>query len=512
MTQARRMMNEQQDPKHLKQSAVRRDSDRISHPPSTMRRETIKPRNRLLEAIRIALKLVLPLLVIFGAAGIMNNLVATKPEVNRRPAREQAYAVQVQNVKPETIRPEIILYGTVSASRKVDLRALVGGEVVWVSPDLTEGRVVAKGDDLVRVDPFDYEGAVREAEANLAEARAKLTETRASISSDESALTRLVEQRSFAEADLARAQKLVKSGSLTKQALENRKLVLSQREQSVEARQNNLTVLKARIIQQEANIERLTWRMQQAKRNLADTVLKAPFAGIVQTKNVELGRSVSGNDSLLSLYDPGRMDVRFTLSDAQYGRLIAEGETLEGREIGVNWKLGSTVRSHKAAIERVTPEVNAANGGIEVFARLQPTSDLRSGTFVELVVPDRNYDKAISIPQAAVYSGNIIYLANEGRMEPVTVPVFAYLGENVLVDASSLPANGQVIVTRVAEAGKGLKIVVPGQQNATGQGGIAMKGEGRKGRGEGASGVKQAGRQGKPEGRRANAQAEGAKE
>ena len=445
-----------------------------------------RSRSPFLAALNWFFKLLLPLMVIAAGAFAAWQLVATKPEVNKRPAREKAYAVQVTPAMPSTQRPDILLYGTISAARTVDLRALVGGEVNWVSPDLVVGRIVKERDPLIRIDSFDYEGGVREAEANLAEARAKLTETMASITSDESALERLIEQQSFAASDLERAETLVESGSLTRQALENRKLVLSQRQQSVEARQNNLTVLKARIEQQQANLERLTWRLEQARRDLADTTLKAPFTGIVQTKSVDLGRSVSGNDTLVSLYDPDQMDVRFTLSDAQYGRLISDNQPLEGREITVNWTLGDMVQIHAATIERITPEVNAANGGIEVYARIAAGSNLRAGAFVELVVPDKSYDNVVTIPQAAIYNGNQLFINKDGRMEPVEVSILAYLGTNVLVDGAAFEEGTEIITTRIAEAGPGLKLFIPGREQAgkSREAGKQARGAGKGGEGE----------------------------
>ncbi|WP_319530553.1 efflux RND transporter periplasmic adaptor subunit [uncultured Cohaesibacter sp.] len=416
---------------------------------------------RIMLAVRWFFRIVLPLLVIVGAATVMNMLVATKPEVNRREAREKAYAVQLVTASPARVQPEIIAYGTVSAARDVDLRALVSGEVIWVSPDLVTGGRVTMDAPLVRIDPFEFQGALHEADANLAEARAKLAETSASRASEEANLRFLMEQKRLAEADLERAETLIKSGSLTRQTLESRKLILSQREQSVEASQNNLLVLKAKIDQQDANIARLDWKVDQARRNLADTTLKAPFAGIVRTKSVELGRSVSGSDTLVSLYDPDQMDVRFTMTDAQFGRLTSGDNQLVGREIKVNWKLGDVVRSHRAKIERITPEVNAGDGGIEVFARVAEGSALRDGTFVELIVPDRVYDNAIRIPQSALYLGKTIYLNEEGRMQPRTVAVLAYLGDDVLIDGSTLQPGDEIIATRIAEAGPGLKIILP---------------------------------------------------
>jgi hypothetical protein len=158
------------------------------------------------------------------------------------------------------------------------------------------------------------------------------------------------------------------------------------------------------------------------------------------------------------------MDVRFTLSDTQYGRLISKDNKLVGRKINVNWKLGDVVQSHQAIIERVAPEVNAANGGIEVYARVAEGSRLRTGTFVELVVPDKIYKDTIEVPQAALYGGNRVYINRNGRMQPQDVSVMAYLGDTVLIDGTVFEPATEIITTRVAEAGPGLKLVVPGRE------------------------------------------------
>ena len=418
----------------------------------------------LARTLRGAFKLILPVLVIAAGGFVAWQLVTTKPEVNRRPPSEKSYAVEIKAAAPAALQPDIILYGTVSAARPVELRALVSGEVVWVNPMLQAGQIVDAGEALIRIDPFDYEGAVREAEANLREAEAQLRSSEVSLESDKVALERLKEQQILAQNDLDRAETLAASGSLTQQALETRRLTVSQRQQSVESRQFNLEVLASQIEQQKANLERLDWRLEQARRNLTNTTLNAPYRGLVQSKSVELGRSVSGSDTLVSLYDPEQMDVRFTLSDAQYGRLTSHGATLIGQSITVNWQLGEQVRSHAATITRVTPEVNAANGGIEVYARLEADAGLRAGTFVELLVPDQVYANAISIPQAAIYGGNRVYVNEEGRMAPRDVKVLAYLGDNALIDGAAFKEGAQIVTTRVAEAGPGLKLVVPAME------------------------------------------------
>ncbi|WP_316858796.1 efflux RND transporter periplasmic adaptor subunit [uncultured Cohaesibacter sp.] len=412
--------------------------------------------------LRGILKLVVPLLVITAVSFATWKIVATKPDVNRRPPREKTYAVEVKLAEPGALQPDIGLFGTVSAARTVDLRALVSGQVVWVNPSLLEGHLIEQNDPLVRIDPFEYQGSLREAKANLSEARAQLLASKVNLDSDEATLKRLEEQLEIATNDLDRAETLLQKGSLTRQTFESRKLIVSQRQQTAESTRFNLQVLKAQIKQQEANIDRLEWRVEQAQHNLDNTALNAPFTGLVQSKSVAVGRNVSASDTLVSLYDPQQMDVRFTLSDAQYGRLISDDANLIGRKVRVNWQLGDLVRSNAATITRVTPEVNAANGGVEVYARIMANSELRTGTFVEIIVPDKVYDNAISIPQAAIYNGDRVYINEKGRMAPRQIKVLAYLGDTALIDGAGIAPGAEIVTTRIAEAGPGLKLVIPG--------------------------------------------------
>ena len=95
---------------------------------------------------------------------------------------------------------------------------------------------------------------------------------------------------------------------------------------------------------------------------------------------------------------------------------------------------------------------------------------MRSGTFVELKVPDRRYDAAIEVPQAALYNGNRIYLNEDGRMAPRDVVVLAYLGDTVLIDGADFEPDTEIVTTRVAEAGPGLKLNIAGRSQDGGRG------------------------------------------
>ncbi|MEP0455582.1 MAG: biotin/lipoyl-binding protein, partial [Roseibium sp.] len=180
------------------------------------------------------LQAVLAFLVLFAAFKGMNYLVNTKPEVAKRPVTEKSYAVEVSTIAQGDYTPSISVYGEVTAGRQVDLRALVAGEIVAVNDELKAGGIVAKGDVLVSIDRFEYEGALTEAKANLAEAKAGQIENRGRVELEKANVVRAREQLDFAQKDLERAQGLLERGSVTERTVDERNLLVSQRQQSLE--------------------------------------------------------------------------------------------------------------------------------------------------------------------------------------------------------------------------------------------------------------------------------------
>jgi len=422
-------------------------------------------------------QIILPIIVIAAAIYGANMLIANKPEIPQRPTREQVYIVETQPVRFDAHRPVLRVFGTLVAGRSVELRALVGGEVVSVMPGLTAGAKVEKGDVLVEIDRFEYEGAVTEARINLAEARAALAEGRARLALEEEAIARYQEQLDFAEKDLERAERLVKTGNITQRGVDERRLIVSQRGQALEQRRNTITIEKARVDQQAASIQRLEWRLSQAQRNLANTKLIAPFTGVVTAENAEIGRLMNVNDLAVSMYETGHLEARFVLSDRQYGDLALDSEGFTGREVEVVWHVGGEPVRFKGKIDRVAAEIAAERGGIEVYASVVPETtrvELRPGAFVEINVPGRAFNNTIRLPETAVYGGENVFVVEDGRLVRRAVEVHAYDDGDVII-SGDLAENDRVLLTRIAEVGDGLKVREPGAAKAKPEGGGRQK-------------------------------------
>lgn len=410
--------------------------------------------------IRLAMKTLTPLVVLALGAASFAGLKASRPEPPERPKRETVWAVRAVPVSFSDHQPSLKLYGETKAGRRVELRSLVSGQIIEIGKTLKEGGQVQKGDLLLRIDPFAFEGALDEAKARLQEARARTTEIEAQFENEQDALRHAKAQLVIAKRDLERAIPLAKRGAVSKKLADDRRMVVSEREQAVEQRANNLEIQQARAEQQRAIIAQHAWQVRQAERNLRDTVLKAPFDAFVTSVSAEVGRLVGANDQVATLLDRNWIEVGFTLTDRQYGRIVANEGSVIGRPVTVLWHVGDTPVAYAATIERVAAEISSESGGVEVFARLaDPTRPLqiRAGAFVEVQVPDRAYRNVARLAPTALYGGDRVYVIEGGRLSERVVDVVGAAGKDVLVRGRIAPGE-RVITTRLSNAGEGVRV------------------------------------------------------
>lgn len=387
-------------------------------------------------------------------------MLAARPAVFQRPAQEQVWAVSTVPVSYATHQPSLSLYGQTVAARRVEMRALVAGEVVSVSPALREGGRVDAGEQLLGIDRFAYEGALREARANLREAEARLAQSEAQTALARDARASAQEQLTLAERDLERAQELVTGGNVSRKTVDDRALIVSQRQQAVEQQTNTIAAAEAASEQQRAQIARLTWKVEEAERALANTALRAPFAAYVTGVNAEVGRVLGANDIAATLLDASGAEVKVTLSDRQYGRILARDGTVIGRPVEIVWNLGETSHAFPGEIVRVGAEIATQSGGIDVYARIETDNDgaaLRPGAFVEVRVPDRAYDNAARLPETALYGSDTVYVPVDGRLVARKVELVGRDGKDILV-SGDLAEGERVVTSRITEIGEGLRV------------------------------------------------------
>lgn len=382
------------------------------------------------QKLKTFLKIFLPLAFIVVAAGIVVILILTRPESTPKPATEREWTVAVVPAKAVDVQPERRFFGRVVAGREVELRAEVAGKVVEVGPSFVDGGVVRAGDLLVRIDPFDYEAALKETEADLKGARGLLERDR--------------EQIKLLRRDVARRVRLKGRGAGSTKALDDSRLRLSEAEQ--------------RIIDRTNRIERLEVGLARARRSLDNSRILAPFDGFIVGASTAVGKYLRQGDSLGKAINAKRLEVRFLVSNAEFDSFLSN-DRYKKRNADVRW----SGKRFAARLDRVESEVRAASGGVDMFARLEgvdAVSSLRPGAFVEISVPGPQFEGVIRIPEVALYGGETVYRVVEGRLDAVRVEVAGRDGKDLFIRGAFAP-DDRIVTTRFPEAGSGIKVRVP---------------------------------------------------
>lgn len=273
-----------------------------------------------------------------------------------RPAREAPTRPAVAVATAEVVRTgegaEVSVPAVVQARNSASLAARTPASVVELP--FRVGDRVAAGDVVVRLDDAALRAAV-----TAAEAAAKAADT-----------------------DLARTQALLAKGAAT---------------------QRELDLATAGAAGARATLS-------SARDNLTYAALRAPFAGAVASRNVNLGDVVAPGRPLIEIEGTGGMEIRATVESDLVSQLTP-GMRAKAQADGVSAPLEVTVRS-------ISPSGDPATHRFEVKADVASAAGLRSGMFARLALPAPAREARLLVPASAVFRrGGLfgVYVIAEGH-------------------------------------------------------------------------------------------------
>lgn len=373
-------------------------------------------------------------------------------------ARERVFTVEVIPFRSGTHVPVIETFGEVVSGRTLEIRAPAAGRIVALSPNFREGGSVAAGELLFQTDPANAETRLAVARNELAEAEADLAEAEAQLPLAEEEVRAAEVQLELRRRSLERQRSLVSRGVGTDAATEAAELNVSAAEQTLIAKRQALANVKARIARARTALERRRINLAEAERLLADTTVRAPFAGVLADVTAVLGRLVNANERLGNLIDPGALEVAFRISSEAFNALSAAPGGLEGARVRVEYAPGGL--SFEAPIARVSAAVGEGRTGRELFARLGPGAmlTLRPGDFVSVEVYEPPLSGVARIPASAVNAAGEVLVVGPGeRLEAARVEVLRKQGDDILVRAEGLEGR-QIVAIRAPRLGAGIKV------------------------------------------------------
>lgn len=282
-------------------------------------------------------------------------------------AEPVAVQARVWKIEPRTFTASVAVTGTLVSKSQVDVKAETTGRVLRF--DKQEGDQVRAGEALVWVDEENYKLAVAQAESAVGVAEASLE--RASV----------LESHSRSEHE--RARNLVASGGITDKDLQSAAIA----EKDAVAQ---VTLAKAQLAQSRSVLE-------QARKRLRDSVVKAPVSGEIQKKYVNPGAYVEPPTPVFSLVDNTRLELESPVATAELAP-IRRGQR-------VTFEVNSyPAVKFEGVVEEINPAVDAASRSAKVRVRVNNAGGrLKAGMFAQGEILTGVSAQAVIIPATAVY-------------------------------------------------------------------------------------------------------------
>jgi RND family efflux transporter MFP subunit len=371
------------------------------------------------------------LLVLAGGA------VAAQRALARRP--QNAIPVRVHRVERGRVRNLVstVAAGRVAARREATLRAEIAGTVLRLHH--RRGERVSAGEPLVSYDAREVVYRVRAAEAALALGRAQAAQAEASAR--------------LAQTNLARLRALRERGVTPPAEVENLEGQSAVSERAAEAAR---TALRQGAV-----------NVQLARDALRRTVLRAPFAGIVLTTNIEEGEATAPGAPLLTLADTSELHIDAELDEADLGRV----ETGMAAEVSLD---AFPSQRFNGTLAEIAPSVTRdlrGNRAVAIRVTLAPDPRLRVGMSADVDIVVATRERALWVPPNAVLgrgTDRAVLREESGvaRRRPISTGIATWEAVEVL---RGLSEGDRVIVTLSSpELGDGARVRVTGEAQGTG--------------------------------------------
>ncbi len=326
-----------------------------------------------------------------------------RPQKKQAAQEESAGATQVKifKVSRQRISEKLSYTGTLEAWQRVIITPDVGGKIARIY--VNEGDKVSKGQVLAEMDIEAMKLQLRQAEAAMAVAQATHND---------------------AKTNMARMERLFKEKAVSDQQYEQVKLSFSAAE--------------AQLAQAQAAVN-------MAKHSLDVSIMKAPFSGVIASKNAEVGDvinpmmgSFSATSGVLTLVDFSRIKIRAEISATDIQR-VNKGQTALLRAPSLpGQEFRGTVTVVNLAADPLTKKF-----GVEV-AVANPDLVLRPGTFGEIVLEVSTHENSLVVPQKAILDGNHVFVVLGGKAARKEVALG--LQNTTMVEILSGLADGESVI------------------------------------------------------------------
>ena len=297
--------------------------------------------------------------------------------------------------------------GTVTALNTINVRSRVAGELVKIN--FQEGQQVKAGDLLAVIDPRSYQIALQQAEGTLMQNQALLKN---------------------AQIDVQRYRDLYKEDSIAKQTLDT---------------------AESQVGQYLGTIKTNQAAVGDAKLNLDFTQIRAPIAGRIGLRQLDVGNLVAANDTtaLAVITQTKPITVNFTLPEKDLADVLSHYRN--GDKLMVEaWDRADTKLQARGVLASIDNQIDITTGTLKFKARFDNNDEaLFPNQFVNARLLATTMKNVVLVPSAAVQfgvNGTFVYVMDGEKKVRIRQLKTGPADENSTVITEGLAAGDRVVL------------------------------------------------------------------
>ena len=369
-----------------------------------------------------------PLFILLGAFAL-SYLLWLLGQVQPDPVEEApAPDVIVEILTPKDFQIQISSNGTTTPLTQTVLTAEVGGEVIYRSKKFSEGSSVIEGEILAKIDDTDLQLQYKNALLQLANAEVQ-------------------HSLQLAEAEVAKeAWEKIGDGVAS-----------------------DLTLKKPQLKQAEALLEVAKAQVSSAEKKLNKTEIVAPYAGRIQSVNIDLGTTIIPGQPVGALYTSSEVEVTLAVKDNDLQFLSIP---MDGRKLGPSEQALVEIKSFYKGknqtwigrLERVDGVIDPVTRMINLIAVFKndfietDKPNLPIGLFVEAQIDGIILKDIFSIPVNAISENNEVYIVNnDNELVSRQLSILKKYSDFVIVK-DGLKAGERIVISKLSTASNGIKV------------------------------------------------------
>jgi multidrug efflux system membrane fusion protein len=375
--------------------------------------KSLKIRNLVIIAVAAAV-------IVFASACKKEG--AAPPSAGGGRGRVQ-FPVDTITVQVRSLVYSVTAVGSIEAFEKIQVTARVAGAIDRVL--FSEGGFAAADQVLVEIETERYRLAVESSQASYEKAEASKAEAEAGLKRRETVIT------------------------------QNPGLIPGE----------EVETWRTKVLTAASDVAEKRSALNQAKLNLRDAFVRAPIAGIIQTRTVQTGQYVQTGTVLATLVRRDPLLLRFKVPERDAIRIKPGQEA--------RFRVRDDLREFTAKVVHVAESADDVSRLVDVTANINDPSDrtLRPGSFAEITVPVSSTREAAVIPVSAVRPSERGFVAFvvEGDKAFERILTLGMKSADGQVEVLSGLKVGEVLVVRGSEAlqnGVTVRMIAPGSGQA----------------------------------------------